>query len=499
VLGKAKISKNNIPMNTQETVILRFENLTFGYSDKKTVLDEVNFSIRENNKITIMGQNGAGKSTLFKLITKEVTPTKGSLHVTDGATVAIAKQVMEEVHMEKTVIEFFESAFEEKKHNLPKLIDDALQIVNFSVPHEKKIKDLSGGQQARLLLGHALIQKPDILLLDEPTNNLDDEGIGYLTAFLMMYEKTVIVVSHDENFLNAFTDGVLYLDVFSKKIEQYKGNYSDVLEQVKSRIEKEQRKNAQLKKEIQDKKDKVNFFSYKGGKMRKLASKLKEEIGDAEENMVGVRQEDRTIVPFTIPAQHMTKPIVTITSVTAMKNHETIEKEVNIELRKGQKLLIKGPNGVGKSTLLERLANNKEKGAVLEETVKVGYYRQDFSGLDFSETGYNSLERVMEIGDKETIFRTAAQFLIPGNILHNEVGTYSEGQKALLSFARFALQGPGLLIFDEPTNHVNFRHLPVIAKALDAYEGAMIMVSHMPEFVEKITFTNELDLGKIIA
>lgn len=483
---------------SQNNVIISFDDVSFEYNERKKTLKEANFSVRKNAKITIMGQNGAGKTTLFKLLTGELSPTKGNINIEPGATVAVATQVMPDEHLEKTVEEFFASAFTEKQHNLKKLADDALGIVNYSVPFDKKVGELSGGQQARLLLAHALIQKPDILLLDEPTNNLDDDGIGYLTAFLMMYDKTVIVISHDANFLNSFTDGVLHLDIYTHKVDQYKGDYLDVVEKIKAQVEKDRRKNAQLLKNIQDRKDKMNFFSHKGGKMRKLAAKMREEIAHDEENMVDVKREDKTIREFTIPAQHFTKPIVTIESVMIIKDHEAIEKEKHIELRKGHRLYIKGPNGIGKSTLLKRLANREATGAVIDEKAKIGYYRQDFSGLDFAMNGFDALEEVMEVGDKERIYATAASFLLHSNILHNPIGTYSEGQKALLTFAQFVLQEPALLILDEPTNHVNFRHLPVIAKALEAYEGAMILVSHSPEFVEQITMQQELDLGKML-
>jgi len=130
--------------------------------------------------------------------------------------------------------------------------------------------------QARLLLASALIQDPDLLLLDEPTNNLDKAGIEHLTKFIKEYEKTVMVISHDSDFLNAFTDGVLYLDVFTKKVEQYVGNYFDVVEQIAARVEKENRKNAQLEKEIQENKDKANFFANKGGQMRLVARRMRD-------------------------------------------------------------------------------------------------------------------------------------------------------------------------------------------------------------------------------
>ena len=161
--------------------------------------------------------------------------------------------------------------------------------------------DLSGGQQARLLLAYALIQSPDILLLDEPTNNLDQAGIDHLITFLIMYDKTVLVISHDADFLNCFTEGVIYLNNHTHQTEMYVGDYFSVVEEINRRVEKERRENAQLEKQILDRKEKVNFFAHKGGKMRKLAKKLKEETEELEESLVEVRREDRTIRPFEIP------------------------------------------------------------------------------------------------------------------------------------------------------------------------------------------------------
>jgi len=484
-------------MAEQESVILRFDNVTFHYDENKPILKEASFSIRKNNKITIMGPNGAGKSTMFKLITQELEPVDGRVLVSEGASIAIAKQIMADEYKEMTVREYFATAFTEKKHNLDKLITDVLDVVNYHIPLDKKIKDTSGGQQARLLLAHALIQEPDILLLDEPTNNLDDDGIGHLTTFLIMYEKTVIVISHDTYFLNSFTDGVLHLDEFTKEVRQYQGNYLDVLENINAQIEREERKNAQLKKNIQDRKDKINFFSNKGGKMRKLAAKMREEVAEDEANMVSVMQEDKTITRFDIPAQEYKEEILGLTKVSVLKNHEVVEKEVNIHLRRGNRLFIKGPNGIGKSTLLKRIAEEQTDGITIGEGVRVAYYKQDFSGLDFDKTGYESLKEMMGVPDDETIYRTAARFLLKSNVLQNKVGSLSEGQKGLLVYARFVLQEPGLLILDEPTNHINFRHLPVIAQAINDYEGAMILVSHVPEFVEQIDIQDELDLGRI--
>lgn len=485
-------------------VIIRFDNLSFHYTEDKPILEEASFSVREDTKITIMGQNGAGKSTIFKLLcgaaglvdVDTLKPTEGKVHIRDNATVGIALQVMPKHFFDKTILEYFATAFTEKQHNLEKLIGDVLEIVQLSIPLTKKIEDTSGGQQARLLLAYALIQKPDILLLDEPTNNLDAAGIEHLTGFLMMYDKTVIVISHEADFLNAFTEGVLNVDQYSKKVEQYVGNYFNVVEQIQAQIEREEKKNAQLRKSIQDRKDKVNFFSHKGGKMRKLASKLREEVAEAEANMVDVKQDDRTIRDFKIPAQVYNEAAVEITSVGTIQNHEVVQKEVEVKVWKSDRLQLIGPNGIGKSTLLRTLALEKTPGAVINPKIKVGYYRQDFSGLDFDQTVFESLSSMMDVPDNQTIYATGAAFLLTSQLMKNKVGSLSEGQKGLLCYARFVLQEPGLLILDEPTNHINFRHLPVIAKAIDEFEGAVIIVSHMEEFMDKIKITKDLNLGK---
>jgi len=542
--------------------IIRFEDVSFEYGHNKPILDEASFTVRRGTKITLMGQNGAGKTTIFGLIlgandatSKDVAagihkPEAGEIHIANNATIATARQVIPRPDLELTVREFFAKSLESggraKVYDIDPRIDAILEVVNLHAPKpvtkatpksssksaaghtdlkDRHVKTFSGGQQARLLLASALIQDPDILLLDEPTNNLDKAGIEHLTQFLVDYKKTCLVISHDADFLNAFTHGVLYLDLHTRKVEQYVGDYKDVVEQISARIEKENMENARLVKEIEAKKYQAGVFANKGGQMRLVAKRMREKADELEEEIVDVRKEDKTIRDFTIPSQFATShagqanrtagsdivgDIINIKSysILDLKTHKPVKRTCNIKLRRKQHLLLAGPNGIGKSTLLEAIVNGgfddhgmKIAGeSVITEGVRVGYYRQDFSMMDFNDTVYESLEKIVRSVEGrliETEVRAvAASFLIGADAIHTKIGSLSEGQKGLVAFARLVLLKPGLLILDEPTNHINFRHIPVIARALDKYEGAMILVSHVPEFVKSVRIDEVLDLGK---
>lgn len=490
----------------QNDTIVRFDKVFFEYGPNKPILDEVSFSIRRGSKITIMGQNGAGKSTLFGLTTGSLKPEEGVINTSNGMTIALSKQVIKREDLSLTVREFFEKCFTTKVYDIDPRIDDVLEVVNLKGHdklHDRILKTFSGGQLARILLASALIVDPDLLLLDEPTNNLDKAGIEHLTKFLINYKKTVVVISHDAPFLNAFSDGVLYLDIHTHKVEQYVGNYMNVLKDITARVEKENMKNAQLEKEIQAKKDQANVFAHKGGRLRLVARRMREKAEELEDEIVDVRKEDKAIRDFTIPCQEdINGEIITIDSFTTMniKTGKLVKHKANIKLKKNQHLLLKGPNGIGKSTFLEHLAKGDADGTKIMPGIRVGYYRQDFSTLNFEDSVYESLSSAMLAGglplNEERMRAIAASFLITGEFIRTKIGNLSEGQKGLVAFARLVLERPGLLILDEPTNHINFRHLPIIAKALHEYKGAMILVSHTPSFVEEVRIDEVLDLEK---
>jgi len=180
-----------------------------------------------------------------------------------------------------------------------------------------------------------------------------------------------------------------------------------------------------------------------------------------------------------------------------VKNHEAVERDFNLIVNRKTHVLVTGPNGIGKSTLLEKLSKGNSDSAEIHPDVRIGYYKQDFGNLNYDQVAYDALEEVMEDKDEHILRSTAAGFLLDGKILASKIRALSEGQKGLLSFCRLVLMQPGLLILDEPTNHINFRHLPIISEALHNFEGAMVLVSHIPSFVEQIRIDETIDLGKI--
>lgn len=242
--------------------------------------------------------------------------------------------------------------------------------------------------------------------------------------------------------------------------------------------------------------------------MRKMAKKLRESAEILESNKITVRKEDKALKPFIIPFQGTSgnerNPVGTklmVINSISFPEHigqgKTIDFELTpIRLEQGNCLRIKGPNGIGKTTLLESIVKNKAPGVKINPRARIGYYRQDFHNLDFDQTAINALRQASDNKHSEQHIRSiAAQFFLIKDIVNQPIRTLSEGQKGLLSFACLTLQEPAILVVDEPTNHINFRHLPVLAESLDKFGGALLIVSHDEDFVSNLKVDHVIDLG----
>lgn len=237
--------------------------------------------------------------------------------------------------------------------------------------------------------------------------------------------------------------------------------------------------------------------------MRKVAKKMREEAEKKEDLIVAVRKEDVALKPFTFPytqnsALSTGSALMTITELLLPGASATpikLKGGVPIVIDKGMHVRIRGPNGIGKTTLLEAIAHRRLAGVKINPKVEIGYYRQDFDNLDFDATVLACLHKASDGKHSEQEIRaTAASFMLTGDRVKQKVATLSEGQKGLVSLTCLVLQQPGILIMDEPTNHINFRHLPALAKALSAFEGGLLLVSHDAEFVRKVRIDQEIDL-----
>lgn len=444
---------------------------------------------------------------MLKLIKGALKPESGGVHIVPGVRVAISQQALDISERDLTVKQFFQKHAPYLERNIEGDIYSALQIVQLDVPLDRVMKTCSGGQQARLLLASCIVQNPDVMLLDEPTNNLDKAGIANLTQFIQNSDKTCVVISHDEHFLNAFTDSVLYLDVFTKIVEYYNGNYMDVKRDIAKRIAKENAENARLARLAQEKKDQANKFANKGGNMRKMAKKLREDAQALTSDVVSVRKEDKQMRPFHIPCGSMdSKTLCTFSSIVLpycdlfeRSSSNEVSLPFPIVLNKKTRMHLCGPNGIGKTTFLEHVVKCCFGGVTLAAGSKIGYYRQDFSTLNFNDTVIASLKASANRGvDEGEIRRIAASFLLSGPLMNQQIKTLSEGQKGLLSFAKLVLEEPNILILDEPTNHINFRHIPAIISAVNNFEGAVIVVSHDKAFINKIKVDVTMNLEEII-
>lgn len=465
---------------------IRVTDLSFSYGEKPLLI-EANFRIEDGQKVGLVGENGTGKSTLLKLFRGEEYPDEGKLEVS-GTMELVPQEVKRDPILDKaeSVMEYVNPDGTKEEHEIRKLFS-GLGISEIDL--SSKPQGYSGGVKTKFALARALFKEPDILLLDEPTNFMDIEGKKWVMGLLAQYPKTLILISHDLGLMDQAIDRVIYINKHKHKIEEYKGNYSqykrlqkEAEELLKRRVEAEAKHIKQMEKGYK----KIQRYSSKKGV--KVKVKLKERIRLAKENLPELPPEVRSI-KIQLPEPVRSGDIL-ITARAISKSFGDLEvmKDLNFSIRRGERIALLGPNGVGKSTLIKLLIGQiKPDSGVVEWNAmnKLGYYSQEFEDFDMEQS---VLQLFMDKCERMESFCRPflGKFNFLANKVHQKVGTLSGGEKTRLSIAMLCSTDANLLILDEPTTYLDVMSQRVILDALKAYKGTMIIVSHTEEFIKEL-------------
>ncbi|MBL7889461.1 MAG: ABC-F family ATP-binding cassette domain-containing protein [Bacteroidia bacterium] len=497
--------------------------VSFGGYD---LFDNVSFLVNPKDRIGLAGKNGAGKSTMLKLLAGLQNPTKGEISKPNDFKIGYLPQDM--IHQQgKTVFEETATAFQEMQkledrlvvinHELEtrtdyesdsymKIIDELTEIThrldviganNRDEEIEKILKGLgfersdfnrptaefSGGWRMRIELAKILLQKPDILLLDEPTNHLDIESIQWLEEFMETYSGSVMLISHDKQFLDTVTNRTI--EISNNKIYDYKTNYSRYLVLRQERREQQENAAKNQQKIINQTEVLIDKYRAKASKAA-FAQSLIKKLDRME--IVEVDESDNATMFFKFPPPaHSGKIVLTVEHAGKKYGEKQIFSDANFILTKGEKIALVGRNGEGKSTMIKMIAKQIEfEGNVtLGHSVMMGYFAQDQAEkLDKTKTVFQTIDE-LAVGDIRKQVRTLlGSFLFSGDDIDKKVSVLSGGERGRLALCKLLLEPYNFLVLDEPTNHLDIRSKEILKKAIQDYEGTVILVSHDRDFLD---------------
>lgn len=507
----------------------------------KPLFSNVSFVVNDNDRIALVGKNGAGKSTLLKILYRLQSPTSGNVSVSSDTTIGYLPQVMN-LKDDTTVSEEASKAFagiSSLKAELDRLNAELAQredyesesyldlVERFTATHDKlqilgadnceanlertlsglgfkrtdfdrPTKEFSGGWRMRIELAKILLQKPDVLLLDEPTNHLDIESIQWLEQFLSQSAKSVVLVSHDRAFLNNVTNRTL--EISCGKIADYKVKYDQYVELRKERREQQIRAYENQQKEIADIKDFIERFRYKPTKAVQVQSRIKqlEKIVPIEIDEVDNSSMHLKFPPCMRSGDY---PVI-CEDVRKDYGDHMVFGNVNLTVKRGEKVAFVGRNGEGKSTLVKCILNEIPYTGTLKigHNVQIGYFAQNQAQmLDNSLTVFDTIDSVARGDVRLRINDILGAFMFGGEASEKKVSVLSGGEKSRLAMIRLLLEPVNLLILDEPTNHLDMRSKDVLKEAINAFDGTAIVVSHDREFLDGlVTKVYEFGNGKVI-
>lgn len=506
---------------------MKIDNLSLSFGTAE-VYKNLKVEFNQNDKVGIIGVNGAGKTTLFKLILGELTPDTGTITV--SSKIGYLPQVIEDnFDKEMSVFDYLLSArpikelenkltnlyeqiaTEKNEHNLKKYMKDITKVEDELTYYEQynaesellkiiagmniddalldlKLKNLSGGQKSKIAFARLLYSKPETLLLDEPTNHLDLDTKDYIIEYLKNYKGLILVISHDTSFLDEITNKTLYIDKNKKTGTLYNGSYSKY-EKIKkerelatSRLHDKQQKEEEKLKEIiaryiRGNEKKANIAKDRQKKLEKL---LSEKVEVEKKNKYTKFKINIKYPSYSIP--------ISCNNLTFGYTEENLlYQNLTFDLIRGEKFLIVGENGIGKTTLLKLIMNilTPLEGSInISEKTLIGYYAQEHDLLNkektikenFSDSGLTDYE----------LRRFLGSFLFTNDDIFKKINILSPGERSRVALAKIALSGANTLLLDEPTNHLDPMTQLIIADTFKDYEGTMLVVSHNLEFVDNL-------------
>lgn len=505
--------------------MISVEHLSVEFSARPLFTD-VSFVINKKDRIALVGKNGAGKSTLLKILSGHQQPTSGTVAIQNDITLGYLPQVMV-LSDEHTVMEEAEKAFdhisdmqqrvEQLNNELANRTDyeseSYMQLVetftheserfqlmggmNYHAELERTLqglgfapsdfnrptKEFSGGWRMRIELAKLLLRRPDVLLLDEPTNHLDIESIRWLEKFLARSPGAVVLVSHDRAFINNVTNRTL--EISCGRITDYKVKYDDFMKLRAERREQQLRAYENQQKEIADIKDFIERFRYKPTKAVQVQSRIKqlEKIVPIE-----VDEVDNSCLHLKFPpcSRSGDYPVI-CEDVRKDYGAHCVFQNVNLTIKRGEKVAFVGKNGEGKSTLVKCIMGEIPYTGTLKlgHNVEIGYYAQNQAQmLDGEITVFDTIDRVAKGDVRLKIRDILGAFMFGGEASDKKVKVLSGGERSRLAMIKLLLEPVNFLILDEPTNHLDMRTKDVLKEAINAFDGTVILVSHDRDFLD---------------
>lgn len=485
--------------------MIQFKNLTLTRG-VKVLVEGASFQLHPGHKVGLTGANGAGKSSLFAMLRGELHPESGDLEMPPNWVIAHVAQ--ETPALPQAAIEFtldgdvelrtIEAALAEAeaKHEGEKIGElharfseiggysararaaellDGLGFKNsdFSRP----VSDFSGGWRVRLNLARALMCRSDLLLLDEPTNHLDLDAVIWLEAWLKEYRGTLVLISHDRDFLDAIVNHIAHIE--QQRLTLYKGGYSDFERQRAERLAQQQSMYERQQRNVAHLQSYIERFRAKATKARQAQSRIK---ALERMEMISAAHID---TPFDFSfreMQNVPDPLLVLDDVSVGYGDTTILSKIELALRPGERLGLLGRNGAGKSTLIKLLANElamKSGKRVEGKDLKIGYFAQhQLEQLHLDESPLEHMQKL----DPETREQEHRNYLggfdFKGDMASSPCGPFSGGEKSRLALALLIWTRPNLLLLDEPTNHLDLEMRHALTVALQEYQGGVVIVSH---------------------